>query len=107
MPETRIYGQSDDLIEVEGAVREEFYANYNEDTLLVFSNGVVVGISYDGEWKITVEASPDGASVEVQPAPVDYEGVRDYTDMATVETEEPVRWIAKASRLHKFTGGDA
>lgn len=55
MPEITVNGASDDLIEIGGAIREEFTLQDDEGgDLLAFSNGVVLRIRYtdDGVWRI-------------------------------------------------------
>ena len=59
MTELTIYGASDDLIEIEGAIEEEFSAlQEGDDTggYLAFSDGTLLSISYtgDGLWKISI-----------------------------------------------------
>jgi len=51
--EIGVYGASDDLIEIIGDIREEFYANYNEPTHIMVGNTELV-VEYDGEWHISV-----------------------------------------------------
>lgn len=46
-----IYGASDDLIEIDGDWREEFYASLNDKTFIVFNDGTIYQANYDGEWK--------------------------------------------------------
>ncbi len=53
-----VYGSSDDLIEVEGAIREEFTyldGDGRDGDLLAFSDGTVLRIHYTahGVWRIT------------------------------------------------------
>lgn len=52
----RVYGSSDDLVEVEGDVSEEFTygADTDEGMYLGFSDGTVLGVTYDrdGVWRI-------------------------------------------------------
>lgn len=57
---TKIYGCSDDLIEIEGAINDE--ANHYDATRvkITCSDGTVARITYNGEWKISVEI--EGAS---------------------------------------------
>lgn len=76
-----VYGSSDDLIEVEGAIREEFEALGEDDgVLLVFSTGVVLRVAYSnqGVWRITPVAGSELVSI-VQ-APEDDED--NYSDRA-------------------------
>ena len=52
---TKIYGASDDLIEIEGAISEEANHYDAKDVLIEASDGTKAKISYNGEWKINVE----------------------------------------------------
>lgn len=56
MSEVTIYGASDDLIEIDGDLREEFNA-YDEDegVYVAFSDGTILRVKYDedGCWRIT------------------------------------------------------
>lgn len=93
-----VSGASDDLIEVEGAIREEFSA-YGEDdgNLLAFSNGVVLRIVYSdaGVWRITPVC---GASrVTVTLAPEDDED--NYSDRAVIEDE--ATWVVFGKEIAK------
>lgn len=51
---TTIFGASDDLIEVMGLVREEFYLGAGDRSTLEFSDGSAVSVEYDddGIWRI-------------------------------------------------------
>jgi hypothetical protein len=59
MGHVTISGASDDLIEVEGDIREEFYEKNasNDGDILAFSDGTVLRIAFDpdgsGNWRIT------------------------------------------------------
>lgn len=76
-----VYGASDDLIEVEGDVREEFYYRDDEENLLAFSTGVVLRITYStsGIWRIT---PVHGMAAITQ---VSEEDPDSYTDQAVIE----------------------
>lgn len=54
---TRVYGCSDDLIEIEGDLNGEF-ENYSSNTLLTFSDDTVLLVKYStkisGVWEIVV-----------------------------------------------------
>lgn len=54
MSRIEVYGASDDLIEIEGAIREEFYATPDRTDYLVFNEGTVLSVKYndDGCWEI-------------------------------------------------------
>ena len=86
---TRIVGASDDLIEMYGAIDDEFGA-YDVNTMLTFDNGVRLTIDYtdDGVWRIkdcslrpglvTITACEDRPGYEGPDGPV-------YSDEAVVE----------------------
>jgi hypothetical protein len=86
--EVIVYGASDDLIEIEGAIVEEFTAEDEADRL-IFSDGTVLEIRYtrEGVWRIedvhrgtarlTVDVAPDGDE-------------DNYSDRATLEG---VTWV--------------
>lgn len=87
-----VYGASDDLIEVEGDIREEFNALEDDDpTVLAFSNGVVVSVEYDrhGIWRIRPLAN--GSRVTITIAPTDND--ENYSDRATINEE--VSWVVR------------
>ncbi len=83
---TEVYGHSDDLIEVNGNIHEEFNG---DDELLTFSNGVLLRIRYDddGIWRINVLAGRE--NVEVQTCVPD-EDDRNYTDRARIKD---AKWV--------------
>ena len=58
---TRIYGASDDLIEIDGQITDEIYAYSASDEPVKFktSLGTEGTISYDGEWKIIIKEEGD------------------------------------------------
>jgi hypothetical protein len=49
----KVYGASDDLIEIEGDIREEF-DTYDAENFLTFNDGTVLHVKYDdpGIWKV-------------------------------------------------------
>lgn len=74
-----VYGASDDLIEVEGAIREEFSAYDEEDGVyLAFSDGTVLHVQYDddGLWRIALSAR-GAATYQHTPAVDDRENYSD------------------------------
>ncbi|SNR32992.1 hypothetical protein [Blastococcus mobilis] len=78
-----ITGASDDLIEIDGDITEEFYGNDEDGDLLAFSDGTVLRISYtrSGVWRIVPITTGPGF-VGITQAP---EGDEDnYTDRAEV-----------------------
>lgn len=102
--QTIAYGASDDLIEVDGAVREEFNPTLDGTThYLAFSTGVVLSIRYndDGVWAIRKVAGDD-ALVEIRQSTGaddgqrDDDGVPDYSDKATLLG---VQWVVFGTEL--------
>jgi len=59
----KVYGASDDLIEIEGDIREEFNV-YDDERYLAFSDGTVVKVWYDedGIWRVHVVAGGEGCT---------------------------------------------
>lgn len=52
---TKIYGASDDLIEIEGAIEDEHGCfDHKKPISITASDGTKATIFYDGEWKINV-----------------------------------------------------
>jgi hypothetical protein len=80
-----IYGASDDLIEVDGSVYEEFAAD-EDGNYLACSNGVVVHIVYaeSGVWRIT----PVVGEINVKQAVGDDDD--NYSDRLTLDD---VSWV--------------
>lgn len=87
---TTVYGASDDLIELEGDIYEEFYVlGEEEENYLAFSNGTVLRVDYDkdGVWRI--RPMTNLAAVTIDMAPADDES--NYSDRATLH--EPATWV--------------
>lgn len=57
-----VYGASDDLIEVEGEVEEEFYCDESGTILLIGSSGAVVEVyvELESEWSATARIRRPG-----------------------------------------------
>ncbi len=90
-----IYGASDDLIEVEGDIDEEFNALGDEaPQLLAFSDGNVLRIVYSGTgvWRISPVVYGSGEVTIVQ-APEDDDG--NYSDRATIDGQ--LQWVVFGS----------
>ena len=86
-----IFGYSDDLIEVEGAVRGEFTLPSGDEAFVALSNGVVVRILYSrsGVWRINLVSKPGDVAVSVTSAPEDDDD--NYTDRCVV-TGGDIAW---------------
>jgi hypothetical protein len=99
-----VYGASDDLIEIDGDISEEFsYTGVNtrpEDDkgdLLAFSDGTILRIRFDhdrGGWRITPVVRGASNPVIEQAA----EDAEDTTDMATLDAIWVVHGIGWAKR---------
>lgn len=90
----KIYGASDDLIELDGDIYEEFEASEGGD-LLAFSEGTVLRIRYDGDgiWRITPVTKGSAALVVEQCPATDDSG----TDTATLTGD--VAWVVLGSKF--------
>lgn len=92
-----IYGASDDLIEIEGDLREEFSSYENEITHLGFSDGTVLSVHYgdDGFWRMN-RLSVGSAEFEKT------EGQNedsDYSDRVTLRGD--IRWVIAGKEFTK------
>jgi hypothetical protein len=79
-----VYGASDDTIEVDGDICEEFtYHDDDKGDLLAFSDGTLLRIRFDnaGVWRIT-PVIRGSATTTIEQAPEDDEV--NYSDRATV-----------------------
>lgn len=87
----RIYGHSDDCIEIEGDVREEIYANDDEAVLLVGRDdaGVVVTVTYAprlgvGVWRVGFEPIDEEVPIP-WPVRVELEPEKGYSAVGVIE----------------------
>jgi hypothetical protein len=100
----RIYGASDDLIEVEGAVCAEFNPDAGESgedelTYLATSAGTLLSIDYTkgGIWRVHVLDKGDAIEVVKEEAPTDDED--NYSDVVTLRFSLPVKWVLCCGEL--------
>jgi len=93
-----ITGHSDDLIEIEGDISEEFDA-YGEEDYLVTSNIGAVRVEYDvdGIWRIQRLAG----DVDVAQATGDGSD-EDYSDVGVMHGN--VRWVACGNKIYYNKG---
>ena len=102
----KICGSSDDLIELEGDVTEEFSFTDNGEggDLLAFSNGTVLRINYDyansGVWRIIPVVHGTGRFVLTQ-CPEDDED--NYSDIAEIHDAD-ITWVVHGIALAGPTG---
>lgn len=90
-----VYGASDDLIEIEGDITEEFYVYGvpESESVLAFSNGVVLRAFYteSGIWRISTITKPSGIDIAKIEAPEDDDD--NYSDRVTVPGS--IKWVVK------------
>ena len=92
-----VYGASDDLIEVDGDVTEEFYASNDEDLVyLAFSDGTVLKVLFDAEgiWRITHKRR-GSSEVEIIQCPPEQDDV--YSDRAVILGG--VQWVVYGNQI--------
>ena len=99
---TTIYGASDDLIEVDGQVSEEFNPRDGEPAYLAFSNGVVLKVIYDDEglWRIQPRAGAEQVRIDFAiggDAERREDGSSGYSDRATIDGD--VAWVVFGDRF--------
>lgn len=98
-----VYGASDDLIEIEGDIREEFiYPSLDDDgdgVFLAFSSGHVLRIRYSssGVWRIEPVFSAGELRIEQAPENDDDK----YTDVAVIDGAafQGFRWVVLGTQL--------
>lgn len=93
-----IYGASDDLIEVEGDLREE-YDGYEDPAVLAFGDGTVVAIQYGvggGFWRINRLA--EGTATFTKSEATDEDD--DYTDRVTLTGD--LKWMVYGKQFDKI-----
>ena len=89
-----ITGASDDLIEIDGDIIEEF-SHYGDDpALLGFSDGTILRVTYDrdGIWRITPVATGSATLTHVFG-----QDDREHSDKATLDGD--VRWVVYGSGM--------
>jgi hypothetical protein len=92
----KVYGASDDLIEVDGDIREEFGYHYSESDpttkYLSFSDGTVIRVRYGeaDEYGWSLKAMADGTDSAVTHIPATSED--NYSDMIEIEDVD-IRWV--------------
>lgn len=96
-----VYGASDDLIELDGGIYEEFgYRDDAEGDLVAFSDGTVLRVRHGagGIWRITPVAR-GSAELSIVQAPEDDDS--NYSDRATLDGD--VRWAVHGNGYAKST----
>ena len=97
MAKLEIYGASDDLIEIEGDIREEFNPSSDDRNALAFSDGTILSIVYDdnGMWRIAPIAVGSAVYEMVQGTDPD----DDYSDHAWLTGD--IEWVVYGTQFAK------
>jgi hypothetical protein len=91
-------GYNDDLISLEGDIREEFYLSSDGiGDLLTFSPGLVARINYteDGVWRIQVLAAAADIDWSLTQCAINDED--DYSDILVIN--ERIKWVVCGNRI--------
>ena len=99
MAKVTVYGASDDLVEVEGAIDEEFnppsYDDARAGTFLAFSDGTLLKIKYDGCWRIRPVFHGTAKYEKREATDED----KDYSDRVTLDGD--LRWVVYGTAMAK------
>jgi len=105
---TRIYGASDDLIEIDGQIIDEVdaYSSSDEPVKFKTSLGTKGTITYDGEWKINVEEGGSDFVIKIESVGDDNthteENTKDvpsYSDVLILEGD--LEWVKVKGKKYK------
>jgi hypothetical protein len=94
---TTVTGASDDLIEIEGQISEEFSAygtDEDEPKFLGFSDGTLLRVTYDGLWRFSLvsRGSADYSKVD---------GCEDEDTNDVVTLKGDIRWVCYGEKIAK------
>lgn len=96
--QTIIYGASDDLIEISGKYSEEMSPNTDEGHFPIgVSDGTLLDVEYDGEWKFRVQKKGTCFKKIIQSVGEDgkhdkpYEEYTSYSDLIIFEGD--INWV--------------
>jgi hypothetical protein len=96
-----IYGASDDLIEIDGDLREEFNyysTNWEQNGFLAISDGTLLRVRYDedGIWRFTPIVI-GSAQIDIKQGVDD----REHSDRVTLRGEH-LTWVALADEARRI-----
>lgn len=91
MSKLKIYGHSDDLVEIEGDIREEWEAFDAGQCYIAISDGTLLHITYDheGVWRVTPCVIGEGTNYSNKQA---VSANFDNSDEATLSNDKPFLW---------------
>ena len=93
-----ICGASDDLIEIDGDIREEIYAIDEKPTHLAFSEGTVLSIQYDDDGCWRIHQIKKGSAF-IQKAEAEGPDSDNYSDVVTLTGD--ISWICAGELISK------
>ena len=103
---TKIYGASDDLIEIEGAVEDEIGCYFKPKANITCSDGTTGNIAYDGNWNIIIKEKGSlfeklvlGNPAEEPHTDEDCKGLSAYSDVLVLK--EGIEWIKIGRKTFK------
>lgn len=101
--EVKVSGASDDLIEIDGGIYEEFYAYGDEENnYLAFSDGTLLSVVYDvnGFWRISALFTGTSTTLEKHEAS---DEDSDYSDIVTLQNAADFLWVVHGKSYAKKT----
>jgi len=103
---TKIYGASDDLIEIEGAISDEANHYAAKNVSIKASDGTQAKIRYNGEWKIKVDVEGEkflglinSVGDDAKHIFPDAEGCSPYSDVLVLD--EGIEWVKVGRQIFK------
>jgi len=108
MGKTKIYGASDDLIEIEGEINDEHQANSGDQFNFSISDGTKGYIAYSdaGEWKIVIHYEGTLFNSKILSVGDDEKhtipeaiGLSSYSDILVMESG--VQWVKIGRKTYK------
>jgi hypothetical protein len=99
MAKVEIYGASDDLIEVDGDLNEEFDGG-GDIQYLAFSDGTLLSVEYDSDVMWRINRLVEGVATYSKKEATDPD--EDYTDRVTLESAS-LKWVVCGSGLARAT----
>jgi hypothetical protein len=103
MHKLTITGASDDLVEIDGDISEEFNwtAAGDDDTeqrFLAVSDGTLLRVRYDedGIWRLTTVVQGSSAAEKIEGVAAD-----DTNDVVTLEQPDPFAWVVFGDAVAK------
>lgn len=102
---TIIYGASDDLLEIDGYFSEELSIGSDEKSFVGVSDGTLLSVEYDGEWKFRLERKGSLFKEIIQSVgeDSDHEGENkkytSYSDLVIFEGD--IKWVILGEKAVK------